>query len=149
MQKKRKKSQTHMCDNHLQNEDFLNLNIFPECKNSVQTKETNSLVPEINAPEMAPAKIPQNTMETKANLSKKPKKSVSFPQQQNNPICIDVSTQKDKNSPSLPSGWKLITRKRKNGVTKGKVDRYWVSPEGIKYNSMVKVKKALKKKLNK
>jgi len=39
-----------------------------------------------------------------------------------------------------PNGWKKVMVVRKNGVTKGCVDSYWISPKGYKYRSMKQVK---------
>ena len=47
--------------------------------------------------------------------------------------------------PELPLGWKFITKKRMRGNTKGRIDRYWISPKGTKYNSLLKLKKVLDK----
>ncbi len=49
----------------------------------------------------------------------------------------------------VPDGWKMISRHKKRGITKGRVDKYWISPEGIKYNSLKKLQKVLKKNLSK
>lgn len=43
----------------------------------------------------------------------------------------------------LPNDWKLVTKQRKRGVTKGRVDRYWISPSGKKFDSLIRVKKFL------
>ena len=51
----------------------------------------------------------------------------------------------NKENSTLPEGWTIITKIRKRGITKGRVDKYWYSPTGVKYNSMVQVKKALNK----
>ena len=44
----------------------------------------------------------------------------------------------------LPSGWLVISKERKRGKTRGRVDKYWISPDGVKYNSLVRVKRAIK-----
>ena len=52
------------------------------------------------------------------------------------PISIDLL-------PDLPPGWQTISKQRKRGTMKGRKDRYWISEDGVKYNSLVKVKAAL------
>lgn len=49
---------------------------------------------------------------------------------------------------TLPEGWKVISKQRKKGMTKGRTDKYWISPNGTKYTSLIKVKRALQKKIN-
>ena len=51
---------------------------------------------------------------------------------------------------TLPQGWEVISKQRKKGVTKkGSVDKYWLSPDGTKYTSLIGVKRALKRVINK
>jgi hypothetical protein len=45
----------------------------------------------------------------------------------------------------LPCGWLLISKKRKRGITKGRVDRYWLSPSGKRFNFMCKVRQELQR----
>ena len=37
--------------------------------------------------------------------------------------------------PALPQGWTVQSKKRTSGKTEGVVDKYWVSPDGIKFRS--------------
>ena len=46
---------------------------------------------------------------------------------------------------TLPEGWKVISKQRKKGMTKGRTDKYWISPDGTKYTSLIKVKRSLKR----
>ena len=49
---------------------------------------------------------------------------------------------------TLPEGWKILSKKRKKGMTKGRMDKYWISPSGIRYNSLIRVKRVLKRTVN-
>ena len=45
----------------------------------------------------------------------------------------------------LPEGWQTICKKRRRGITKGRINRYWIAPDGTRFNSMRSVRIALKK----
>ena len=60
-------------------------------------------------------------------------------------IKIEESDSSISNTFVLPEGWQTISKKRRKGVTKGRIDRYWIAPNGTKFNSMKGVRIALKK----
>ena len=39
----------------------------------------------------------------------------------------------------LPKGWEVLVKKHKTGLYKGKLDKYWISPNKQKFNSAKKV----------
>jgi len=44
---------------------------------------------------------------------------------------------------TLPKGWSMERRRRSSGRTKGRIDRYWYSPSGQKFRSIVSIKRFL------
>ena len=45
----------------------------------------------------------------------------------------------------LPQGWRIISKVRQSGASKGVVDKYYTSPDGVQYDSLVKAKAAAAK----
>ncbi len=97
--------------------------------------------------------VVEETPKRRGRPSKKGKKSPRRDRSES-PVKSKESPAKSKESPSktktpsklargeeldLPKGWRVEEVERKGGRTKGATDKYWYSPEGIKFRSRVAV----------